>query len=299
MLSILIPERNYDCRDLVKTLASQCEAAQINFEIIVLDDDSSLLRESNREINQLKSCRFVELNEHYGAAKIRNTLAEMSKFPNLLIIDCDAGVPNELYIAHYLEHLGEADVIVGGLQYNSNKPAKNKRLRWKYGLKRECIQASIRNLQPYKSLLSFQFLIKKTVLLKHPFEETVKDYGHEDTLLGYEFEKNGVSILYIDNPLIHLGLDDNEIFIEKSLMATRKYVTNPVFQQPEIVAGIKLFRVYERAKKWGMQPLLKGWFNVFGNSVKRNLCGVNPSLFLFDLYRLGYLCHLSKTGSPV
>ena len=55
MLSILIPERNYDCRQLVNDLVEQCTAAAVKYEIIVMDDNSSLFVE-NRQINQLPCC---------------------------------------------------------------------------------------------------------------------------------------------------------------------------------------------------------------------------------------------------
>ena len=48
MLSILIPEHNYDCTKLVNDLAMQCNKAGIIYEIIVLDDASTLYKSENR-----------------------------------------------------------------------------------------------------------------------------------------------------------------------------------------------------------------------------------------------------------
>lgn len=269
-------------------------AAAINFEIIVMDDNSSLFVEENRQINQLPCCSLVEHHQHLGAAKARNQLAGMAKYPFLLMLDCDAGVTNPIYIQRYLDTLGEADVIIGGLAYKDTPPEKERMLRWKYGRNRECVPAIERNKFPYRSLLSFQFLIHKDVMVRNPFEETVKDYGHEDTILGHALKKQGIRVLHIDNTLEHLGLDTNTVFLQKSLMAARKFLSNPVFKDSDLADEVKLFRVYRRVRRWGLQPFLRLAFRLFRHLMKRNLLGGNPSLFLFDTYRLGYLCLVNR-----
>lgn len=292
MLSILIPERNFDCRKLVQDLSFQCNEAEITHEIIVLDDASSLFLVENRQILNLPYCSFVEVNQNCGAARSRNTLAGMASYPFLLMIDCDAEIPDDYFIDRYLENLGKADVIIGGLMYSSEKPSNDRLLRWYYGMNRECIPPKVRNKNPYQSLLSFQFLTRKEIMLKHPFEETVKDYGHEDTILGYEFKRDGISILYIDNPLIHTGLDTNSVFLQKSLQATRKYLNNPIFQNQEIAMSIKLFRVFQKTKKMNLSGFGAKVFMLLRKRMSDNLVGARPNLFIFDCYRLGYLCLL-------
>lgn len=294
MLSILIPERNYDCRRLVNDLVEQCTAAAVNYEIIVMDDNSSLFVEENRQINQLPCCTLVEKHQHLGAAKARNTLANMANYPFLLLLDCDAGVTRPDYIQRYLDHIGQADVIIGGLAYKDTPPDKDRILRWKYGRLRECVPAVERNKHPYRSLLSFQLLIQKEVFLKNPFEETVKDYGHEDTILGHALKQQQISVLHIDNTLEHLGLDTNAVFLQKSLMAARKYLSNPVFKDEALADEVKLFRVYKRVRRWGLQPLFRMAFALFKPLMKRNLLSGRPSLFIFDSYRLGYLCLVNR-----
>ncbi len=294
MISILIPERNYDCRQLVKDLVAQCTAAPVKYEIIVMDDNSSLFLDENREINRFPGCILVEQNQHLGAAKARNRLAGMAKYPFLLMLDCDAVVSDASYIQRYLDHIGKADVIVGGLAYSETAPDKDHMLRWWYGRHRECIPAAIRNKNPYQSLLSFQFMIRRDILLKYPFEETVKDYGHEDTILGHELSKHGISILYIDNPLIHVGLDTNAVFFQKSLMAARKYLNNPVFRDKQLADRVRLFRIYAKIRQYKLNFLVRILFILLRPHMKKNLMGGRPYLFVFDFYRLGYLCLLNN-----
>lgn len=294
MISILIPERNYDCRKLVAELAEQCTAAAVKYEIIVMDDCSCLYLDENREINHIPGCILVEQNQHLGAARARNLLAGMAKYPFLLMLDCDAEVPNNSFIQTYLDHIGKADVVIGGLAYSETAPDKEFRLRWWYGKHRECIPAAKRNEDPYHSLLSFQFLIRKEVMLKYPFEETVKDYGHEDTILGHELSKHGVSILYIDNPLIHVGLDTNAVFLQKSLMAAGKFLSNPVFRDKQLADRVRLFRVYARVRRFGLNYLISFFFLLFRPLMKMNLLSGRSYLWVFDAYRLGYMCLMHK-----
>jgi hypothetical protein len=224
-------------------------------------------------------------------------LAGMAKYPHLLMMDCDALVPDDQYIQRYLDVLDKADVIVGGIAYSPDKPEPDKMLRWKYGWCRECIPARIRQKHPYQSFFSFQFVIRKDIMLAHPFEETINDYGHEDTLLGFELEEHGVSILHIDNPLIHIGLDSNPVYLQKSLQATRKFLTHPVFQNEKVVRQIKLFRTFKHFRQIHMTSLILWFFAHYRNRIQRNLYSNHPSLFLFDLYRLGYLCLLDRLES--
>ena len=51
MLSILIPTYNYDCYDLVKELHRQATELNIEFEIIVADDCSTINIANNKKIN--------------------------------------------------------------------------------------------------------------------------------------------------------------------------------------------------------------------------------------------------------
>jgi len=293
MLSILIPEHNYDCSKLVNDLACQCNQAKISFEIIVWDDASSLYKKENQTINSINGCHLMESNTNLGSARVRNKLAEMARYPNLVMIDCDAEVTDANFIKNYLENIGKAQVVVGGVQYSSIKPSPNRYLRWYYGRKRECPVASVRNQNPYRSLLSFNLMIDKSVLMQYPYDEHFKDYGHEDSMMGYNLMKQGITVLHIDNQLIHKGLDLNIAFLSKSLKAVEKYVHNPAFQSEDLVDQIKIFKVFRMVKRFGLCRLLAFKYTFGKRIMVYNLCSKHPILFLYDFYRISYLCHYS------
>ena len=78
---------------------------------------------------------------------------------------------------------------------------------WKYGSLREQSSVEQRNLKPYHSFMTNNFLIPKSIFLAIRFEEALTQYGHEDTLFGMELQRRGVPIVHLANPLRHGGLE--------------------------------------------------------------------------------------------
>lgn len=298
MISILIPVYNYNCTVLVKDIHRQCTEANVPFEILVLDDTSSQFKEENRIINDLEGCRYIESESHIGPAKIRNELGKIAQYENILFIDSDAVVDEPKFIQNYIVFKDKAQVIIGGMKY-SDQPPKENGLRWYYGTQREHIPAAIRNKTPYRSLISFNFMMKRAVFIEHPFDESSldmekKEYGHEDTLLGLRFKKYNISVYHIDNQLIHNTQESNEVFMDKSLKSVERYVTNPRFKEREVVSQIKIFRVFQKLKSYGAVGILSQIYRSFGEKMRRRLFKPNPPIRLFDLYRLSHLANLYK-----
>lgn len=293
MLSILIPEYNYNCTKLVNDLYTQCKHAGFPFEILVMDDSSTLHKEENRTLSELPGCKFIEVGQvghNLGCTKTKNSLANLAQYPYLLIIDCDMGVVDSRYIQRYAEAMGKAPIVIGGFRYGEEKVDADRLLRWHYGRNRESLPAAIRNQNPWKATNTSNAMIEKSIFDKIHFDEQFKDYGHEDTLWGITLKQNGIRVLHIDNQLYHNGLDNNKIFLAKSLKAVEKYVTVPQIRTQEAVQQIRIFKAYTSVKKLGLDRLLAFKFKYAGRCMERNLCGKRPSLFIYDIYRLSYLC---------
>ena len=61
MLSILIPIFNFDVTDLVLELNNQALAANVKYEIILLDDASTdSFREINRNLSRQNHIKYIE-----------------------------------------------------------------------------------------------------------------------------------------------------------------------------------------------------------------------------------------------
>lgn len=293
MLSILIPEYNYNCTKLVNDLYAQCQKAGFPFEILVMDDSSTLHKEENRTLSEIPGCRFIEVGQvgqNLGCTKTKNSLASLAQYPYLLIIDCDMGVVDDRYIQRYAEAMGKAPVVIGGSRYCEEKVDADRLLRWHYGRNRESLPAAIRNQHPWKATITQNAMIEKSLFDNIHFDEQFKDYGHEDTLWGITLKQNGIQVLHIDNQLYHNGLDKSEVFLAKSLKAVEKYVTVPQIRTREAIKDIRIFKAYNTVKKLRLDRLLALKYRYAGKCMVRNLCGKHPSLFIFDFYRLSYLC---------
>ncbi len=297
MLSVLIPVYNFDIRDLVKNVCLQANAARIPFEIIVVDDASEeKYKQMNHDIASLKGVKYYEETVNIGRSKIRNKLAELARYDNLLFLDCDSAIKSSSFIQNYIDHSEKARVVYGGTIYNgAEKLNPDKRLHWLHGIRREQFTAEERNHQPTRAFKTNNFFIKKEVLQNILFNEKIKGYGHEDTLFGYELAKNNVSILHIDNPVIHLGLESSEEFLRKTREGIKnlKRIMKINGNEKKLVRDITLLAYYKKFKKLGLDIIVRYLYSKFEYRLRRNLLSSNPRLFVFDLYKLGYLCSLN------
>ena len=294
MLSVLIPVYNFDVQELVKTLYVQLRESGIPFEILCYDDCSSdtIPKIRNQSISSIESVKYKELPANLGRSKIRNLLGSDANYPYLLFMDCDSKILSPGYIRNYLNVCKENLVVFGGRTYHLEPPPNDTYFRWYYGIHKEQKTALERQQNPYHSFMSNNFVIPKALFLSIKFEENINEYGHEDTLFGYELFQKHILIKHIDNPLEHIGLEPAGIFLQKSRQAinclhfliNNKYKDDTAFYQ-----SVTLLRYYILARKLRLGGLLRLSYNIFRSQIEKNLLSVKPSLVLFDFYKLGYL----------
>lgn len=296
MLSILIPTYNYNVLPLVQQLNDQAVKANIAFEIIVLDDaskDSNSITE-NQKINLLEYCRYELLEKNTGRSSMRNLLAKRANYNWLLFLDADTMPINDNFIVGYLPNLNpEEKVVYGGIRYQEEKPSPDKILRWVYGNSREALPAEKRQKAPCLSLLTLNFAISKSIFEKVSFNESIPNLRHEDTLFSYDLSQKGIKVEHIENPVYHLGLESSEIFMKKSeesVVGLKYLIDNNLLS----LNYIRIAKMYNTLKKAGLRPLASLFFKIVQKPFRKNLLSSNPSLFIFDLYRLGYLCSLNS-----
>ncbi|UCH13842.1 MAG: glycosyltransferase family 2 protein [Bacteroidales bacterium] len=297
MLSILIPVYNFDVIELIENLDSQARKAKIDFEIIAVDDASEdKYKTKNRKINTLPNVRYFEESQNNGRARVRNKLAEYARFNNLLFIDCDSEILDKNFILNYLEHCRQNEVICGGLEYVKRVPQdKSYYLRWLYGTKREYKNARDRNKNPNASFSSFNFLINKDVFDQIKFNETITNYGHEDTLFGYELKKRNIIIKHIDNPMVHIGLETNEEFIKKTKegIENLKQLMKQNGYEKVFIKDITLLNYFKFLQRIRLSKLFRYLFNKLEKRLYNYLVKNKPNILFFDLFKLGYLCSIN------
>lgn len=293
MLSILIPTYNFNCFSLANELEKQITALDITAEVIVMDDatpDTSI-SEALNAINSLPHCRLVRLGKNVGIARIRNLLAREAQFPYFLFLDSDVFPVSNLFVKQYLDARNAADVVCGGLLFRDNLPSPHCSLRYKYGSCVESQSVEKRMRSPYGEFRTLNFFISRKAFEATQFNEDFLQYGHEDTLFGKELDLNGFSITHIDNPIYHDVPDTNEQFLSK----TRRSIDNLKKHQEILLSHVKLLRFYNKLHRYHLDVLVATIFSAIRSLLTHNLLSKNPSLFLFNIYKVGYLCHIMNS----
>lgn len=294
MLSILIPAYNYNDYPLVLELHRQCSDCKIEFEILCQDDASNSKWDiENQKINTLNNCAFYINDSNLGRGQNINSLAEKSKYDFLLIMDCDTFPKQNDFIQKYCEIIPNVSVAFGGIQYQKEIPRKEQLLRWVYGTKRESLSLEDRNKNPNFKALTSNLLIKKEIISRYPFDTSITKYGYEDLCFLSVLEANAINIFHIDNPSYHLNLETSIVFLDK----TKTAIENLAFiinsgKYPTIQSKINsAYLVLKRLKLVAFSAFI---FNKTESKITSNLLSEKPSLFLFDLYKLGYYCRFQS-----
>jgi len=299
MISVCIPIYCYDTRKLAETIYQQSQQLSVPIEIIVIDDGSPVeWQQLNAPIWHIAT--YITLPTNVGRAAVRNLFLKHSRYEWLLYLDSDVMPVDSNFIFRYLEAIEVnpiAEVICGGIRMPSRPNDVCRSLRWYYGNKRECRTAKQRQQHPYQSFMTGNFCIKKATLIRYPFDERLRQYGHEDTLLGYRLMQHKVPLLHIDNPVYHLHLEETPAFLHK----TEKAVANLYYIATDLLANDPLFiwqnRLLRTAcflRKYQLTWLIRNIFWMVRPLLRWLLMRAKPNLWLFDAYKLGYLCTVMK-----
>lgn len=288
-LSILIPTYNGDCRRQVSVLSRQAEAIEgLRYEIIVADDGSTDRHavELCSEVATLPHCRFIARDENRGRAAIRNFLAREACYEWLLFMDCDMSIVSEQFVKAYLDDASVRDVAYGGYVVGSGERSC---LRFIYEKQCEPMhRAEERGKRPYLHFHTCNFMVRREVMLRYPFDERFHHYGYEDVLWGKQLHQAGITIAHLDNPAGFCTFEDNRHFVSKTEegLRTLHHFRNELrgySQMLTFVDGIHLGLV---------RSAIRLWHRLMGPIERHNLCGKHPCLRIFKLYKLGYFLSL-------
>ena len=285
-LSILIPTFNDLCVNLVEGLRLQAEETGITYEILVADDgstDEDVVRQ-NSAVSQWDHCRYLRRTDNIGRAAIRNLLARTARYEWLLFIDSDMTLVRPDFLARYLQ-ADDADVIDGGVAIGGNAETLKGNLRYRYEKSAEHEHTvEIRRNNPYRDFHTANFIIRRNLTLTHPFDERFRCYGYEDVIFGKQLRADHISITHIDNPMGFSIFESNPDFVSKTEEGLR---TLRMFRN-ELRGYSRLLTLIDGIHIPPILSLIRLFHQLFGNLIRRNLCGSHPSLRLFGLYKLGY-----------
>jgi len=293
MISVLIPVYNYNIINFVESLHKQLTAQNMDFEIRCLDDaseDAVVLK--NKTITHLTHTTYTVSETNNGREKTRQLLAESATYNWLLFLDADTLPFKDNFISTYLPFLNsDFEAVFGGITYQKTPPKDSELLRWTYGKHREQKSAKKRNKAPYLHITSPNFIIKKSVFLTYNSKIKGKDYGF-DAYFATLLKRHSVKIKHIDNEVIHLGLESSALYLLKTEEAIDTYFK--LYKTHKIEASDnKLIALFLKLKYFKLNVLLAFVFQFLKPKLQRQLLSKSPNLYLFQLYRLLYLCHFS------
>jgi glycosyltransferase involved in cell wall biosynthesis len=308
-ISLLIPVYNYDIVTLVCSMKSALRTVPEFIEVLIGDDGSSAEFREKYLALQGDGVRVIIAEKNIGRAAIRNKLALEARGDFLLFIDADVMLPGtaEAYILKWFPLLTSARVICGGTLYPDSPPGDpDKLLRWKYGKWREQRKAAEKNKHPHASFSTFNVLIDKSIFAKIRFNEELKQYGHEDTLMGYQLKKAGIDILHIDNGLIHEGLETNRDFLNKTKLGIENLskLYDNVTDKKAFSEADRILKVYDIIKFFRLSRILAMIFIRYRDRMEIRLDSSNISLMLFGFYKMCMFCtyreiHRRKKSIPI
>jgi glycosyltransferase involved in cell wall biosynthesis len=294
-ISLLIPVLDYDIVALVHSMKNAMGKVPELHEILIGDDGS--LPEYREKYRSLEGngVKLIVSEKNIGRASIRNMLAREATGVYLLFIDADAMLPAtaEAYLRKWISTAGLARVLSGGILYNESPPGDpDKLLRWKYGMMKEQKKAADRNKHSNAGFSTFNVLIEKSVFSKIRFNEELRHYGHEATLMGYQLRKAGISILHVDNGLIHEGLESNKEFLAKTKLGIENLskLYDMVTDRKAFSQTVRMLRLYNKLRLFRLTRILAGVFIKYRDRMEIRLDSNKISLNLFSIYKICMFC---------
>lgn len=285
-LSILIPTFNDLCVNLVEGLRLQAEETGITYEILVADDgstDEDVVRQNNA-ISQWPYCQYLRHTNNIGRAAIRNLLVRTAQHEWLLFIDSDMTLFRPNFLARYLL-ADDVDVIDGGVVIGGDAEAIRGNLRYRYEKSAEHEHTVEKRQQnPYRDFHTANFLIRRELMLSHPFDERFRHYGYEDVIFGKQLRAAHIAITHIDNPMGFCTFESNPDFVSK----TEEGLHTLLLFRNELRGYSRLLTLVDSIHIPLILSIIRFSHRLFGTLIRRNLCGPHPSLQLFKLYKLGY-----------
>ncbi|MEI6311941.1 MAG: glycosyltransferase [Bacteroidota bacterium] len=297
MLSICIPIFNFNASELIHELHKQMLACDEKTELIIIDDASSLVyKEKIKEV--IGSHTYLELTENIGRAKIRNLFLKYIQYDYLLFLDGDSLIIHPDFIKRYIQCIkqNEVAIVCGGRIYPTHCPSRKQALSWKYGTFKESKSVFERNQYPNRSFMTNNFLIQKKIFIQFPFNELLINYGHEDTLFGYQLSKDHISIVHIDNPILNGDIEMNNIFIDK----TEKGIQNLIFicqslqQDNSFIENISLLKTQSFIKSIHLSIFFRILFFFLQAPIRKVLESGFAPILLFNFYKLSYLIKIDR-----
>lgn len=245
MVDICIPVFRDDPCELIRQLSRQIQADRT---VLHIYDDGSCDPALTGRISAALAdypgrADLMTIPVNLGRAAARNALIQAAQGDWLLFLDGDMRIDGADFVLAYLDAAARQNrpsCIVGGfaLDFKQVRPAT--RLHALQAARSECLDAAMRNSDPGRFVFASNVFLHREIIESIQFNSSYRGWGWEDVDWGLNIARR-YPVLHIDNPAVHLGLDDD-------LTLLRKYAeSGPNFMlmlrdHPEDVRRMPLYR---------------------------------------------------------
>lgn len=247
-------------------------------EIIIYNDASTI----PINVSSHKLVTFLNGIQNIGDVESRRKIAEAATTDWILFIDADIQIPTINFTSSFLVHLDKFELVYATVTYQKTLNNPNHSLRWKYGISREQRKPS-NNYEIYKYFVSACFIIQKKQFLDIS-KNVPKGYGL-DIWLAKRFKEEQIKIKHASTRIIHLGLEENTIFYNKSIEGIKN--TALQYKNGQLDGASRpVITLYERINSLGLSSVFTSVVTIFKPRLEQNILGKNPNLRFFDILKL-------------
>ena len=179
--------------------------------------------------------------------------------------------------------LVELESNIGRACIQPNEELARHNLRYRYEL--ECeprFSVEQRRVSPYQGFRTSNFLVKRDLLLAHPFDERIRHYGYEDVLFGRRLLSAGIPVTHVENPVAVDDFEPNDVFLRKTDegLRTLQSMSAEMSEYTHILVWV------EKLRKLHLSGIVLFLYRIAQGAIKRNLLGQSPNVKLYNIYRL-------------
>lgn len=310
--SVIIPASNNheDVRRALDSLRHQA-GAEGDIEIVVVDDGSQ-----PPIVDSLKSgidegmTRIVRNETVSGRSAARNAGVKASSGELLIFMDSDMTAHPEFIRAHRAIHDGKGGVAcVGHVVWTG--PDLIHRYLESRGVKKLKEGQTV----PWRYLDSSNFSCRREIFDKAgPFYEGIREWGGEDTLMGYDLHENEVEIVYGREAITyHHSRVDLDETCRKNYTFGRNSLPEMIRVRPEITRQMRTHYLTAPSaddggwiRKWGPRIVIRALLAFPGQRAVKALIGLAGERITFRCYDYliysnilrGYRDFLREEGIP-
>ncbi len=258
-LSVLIPFYKDDASPLIDALLKQNTNKPV--EIILADDgtqDTILTQLLSREVTHANAAvKLMTLAENQGRSSARNHLQNAARSDWLLFLDADMLPTTPDFLQNYLDYIAEdtADIIFGGFTVEECSDNKAGELHRALSASSDCLSLIERQAAGAQYVASSNLCLRKSVIEDQPFDSGFTGWGWEDSEWAARVS-NLYSLIHIDNPALHLGLETSDTLLRRFKSSADNY-ERFTQKHPEIAQNLKLYHLSKSLQKVPAQKLMR------------------------------------------